>query len=614
MYIEFKHGEKHAAKGADISESHDSFRDCGYLLEDDEVVIDIDCLPKDTIEKIIQWFDVDTQVVWTDRGAHLYFRKGNEFYRCRNGVCKLGFPIEMKAKSNSPRGITIKRNGVLRQIDNEGKRQDLPHFFSNRNHFENLYGLDEGDGRNQKLFAHKMQLKNCKGWEKILNFINTFIFAEPLPKEEYETVTRSQKIDGSDFNENMVSELMINEYQCTIYANKIWFMHKGEYVDDLNLLKRLIYSKCEKTKTKFVDEVLKQIEYKAPYVGNDTIFDIRFNNGVLSQGKWKPINSMAFTPYTISIDYDEDCEPVELVDKYIDSLTDGEKEYRELLLEALAFPLIVDPEKIRTLGKFFMFRGDGANGKGTLLQIMRKIYQPKNCTALSIKQLVDDRFKVTLRGKLVNLGDDIEAEAINNDQLKVLKNITTCDTASTRQLYKQSEDVTFTTKLFFTTNSDIKSFEKGYAYKRRILWMPMFNTIEKPDPRFITKITTPEALEYWIKLIIEGYIRLYEKGEWTESEKVNDYNARYHEHNNQMKLFISEIGADTLVHHTIKEIKDMYNDWNDEDNRPFNNKMFKTAIWESDQMGFGIKKTGVSTTRILLKKNETDQNIRPDFK
>ena len=619
LYVEFEAGQKHARKGAEISDTHEAFKDCGYLLTDEDVVIDIDCLPKETIKQLITWFDINTQIVWTDRGAHLYFEKPLGFNRCKNGVCALGFVIEMKSKSNTPNGLTIKRNGVLRTIENEGKRQLLPDFFNNRTTFRNLLGLSEGDERNNKLFAHKMALKNCEHWQAILQFINTYIFEKPLDPDEFQTVARTQDISKSDFDENAIADLVKNRFKTVNYAGDIWFLIGGEYKADIKLLRKIIYNQCEGVKTRFVDEVVKQIEYKSDEIPGDSVFDIRFSNGILRRGKWIELSDYdEFTPYTIDIEYDPDAEPVEIVDEYIRNLTEGDGPapgYRDFLLETLAFPLVTDPEFIRTLGKFFMFRGDGANGKGTLLQIMKRIYGEKNCSALSIKQLTDDRFKVVLRGKLVNLGDDIEAEAINNDQLKVLKNITTCDTAMTRQLYKEAEDITYTTKLFFTTNSDIKSFEKGYAYKRRIVWMPMFNIVVKPDPHFISKITTDAALKYWIRLIVGGYLRLYQKGEWTKCEKVEEYNRRYHEHNNQAKLFIEDMGKEQLHYKTVREIKDMYKSWNDEDEKPLNLKLFKLAIWETYKMGFGVKRVKKDTPeRVLLEQSETDQSIRPEFK
>ena len=131
---------------------------------------------------------------------------------------------------------------------------------------------------------------------------------------------------------------------------------------------------------------------------------------------------------------------VPIVDDYINQLTKGEAEYKKLLLEIMAHPLIVDKEFKSLLAKFFIFVGDGGNGKGTLLLIIRRILGAKNCSGLSIKQMTDERYFSTLQNKLCNLGDDVEDEAINHEQMKILKNISTCDFVAARNLFEQSRD------------------------------------------------------------------------------------------------------------------------------------------------------------------------------
>jgi putative DNA primase/helicase len=241
---------------------------------------------------------------------------------------------------------------------------------------------------------------------------------------------------------------------------------------------------------------------------------------------------------------------------------------------------------------------------------MKTIYGPKNCTNLSIKQMTDDRFKVTMVGKLANLGDDIEPEAIDNNQLKVLKNISTADTVTTRKLYSQSESVTFTVKLYFTTNSDIKSFEKGYAYRRRIVWLPMFNKVEKPDPNFISKMTSPEALKYWVKLLVDGYMRLYRNQAWTKCELVENYNKQYHEENDYARQFAEDLNPDVIVGSTMKEMKEAFDEWNDEDYRRLSTKQFKDAVWDLYKIGIGVSKVDGRSRRVFMKQSETKQKLR----
>ena len=367
---------------------------------------------------------------------------------------------------------------------------------------------------------------------------------------------------------------------------------------------------CEGQTTRYVDEVVKQVEYRSQIVDADTVFPIKFNNGVLQEGMFIPMKDYTdFTPFMIDVDYKEDAAPVQEVDDYIDSLTSKDPDYRMLLMEVIGFVMITDPERIRSLGKFFMFRGDGANGKGTLLQIMKRIYNPKNCTSLSIKQLVDDRFKVTMVGKLANLGDDIEAEAITHDELKVLKNISTADTVSTRKLYEESENATFTVKLYFTTNSDILSFDKGYAFKRRIQWLPMFNKVDKPDPYFITKMTTKPALEYWIRLIVEGYKRLYQNRKWTVCKVVEDYNNQYHEDNNVCLMYAKDLDPNTeIIGKTITQIRMDFMEWTSDD-RKFSSKLFQDAVWDLYKIGLGRSKQNGKTRRVFMRQKDTNQKL-----
>lgn len=611
MYIEFKPGEKHAAKGADRAETPDAFKDCGWVLEKDEVVIDIDELTKEQIQELLKRFNINTQRVWTDRGVHLYFRKPPGFSRGRNGICALAFPIETKTSSSAPNGVTIKRNGVLRTIENDGARELLPWYFSSPKQYASLLGFGEGDGRNNALFAHRQKLDNSPDTEKICRFINEVLFDKPLDDGEFNLTIRDGAGTGQANTEYDQATAMINQYKCVVYQGGIWYWDGTEYVVDYaddQRLRRLIYMRCPGKKTHYVDEIVKQIGMRAP-VKDGCEFPIRFRNGFLHEGEFVEYKGFSdFTPYFIDCDYDPNAPVVEDVDRYIDQITSSDPDYRQLLMEVMGYAMVTDPERIRSIGKFFIFRGNGANGKGTLLQILRRIYNSKNCSSLSIKDLNDPRYQVTMIGKLANLGDDVQPDAINNDEMKALKNITTADTVETRRLYHQSESATFTVKLYFTANSDIKSYEKGYGYQRRVMWMPMFNTVEKPDPAFISKMTTPAALAYWIRLIVEGYFRIYANNCLSPCKVVEEYNRQYHIENNHMAMFIDEVGVDAIIGKTPKEVRDLYEDRNDDRMKAYSPRLLNDHL-RTMGVGLGKKKLTEGSRRIYMRQADTSQNL-----
>jgi putative DNA primase/helicase len=597
VYIEFKEGEKFAGQYADQSESHTSFKDAGYVLTENDLIVDIDTLEKDKIKKLVSLFNIKTQIVWTERGAHLYFKKPTGFKGAVK-VSPLGFQIEYKHFKNT-KYITIKRNGTLREIENMGVREDLPDCLYAKKKFDNLLGFDDGDGRNAALFKHRMSINGMTGWSSILRFINNNVFAQPLSEEEFQLIIRDVKITAGKDDEPEVADYLMKKYKVVNYAGNLYFFQGSEFIYDMTKLRKMVFDEVGSQKTRYVDEVVKQMEYRAPIINESQTFDIKLENGILRNGKFIEVDYQEFTPYNIDISYDADCEAVQCVDDYVNLLTNNDPQYRDLLFEILAHPLIVNKEFKRMMGKFFIFVGDGGNGKGTMLAIIRRILNQKNCTGLSIKNMSDERYFTTMQGKLANLGDDIQDEAINNEQMKQLKNISTCDFVATRELFKQSRDVEMTLSLIFTSNHILKSFEKGNSYKRRVMWLPMYSKPSKKDKQFITKLTSKESLEYWLKLIIDGYFRLYNNERFSQCDLVETFNAEYHEENNGVLMFLNDFTKEDLVGKRPPEVHEEYETWAEENGMTVHSKKLLTqSIYDRFGLKIGVKKINRKTARV----------------
>jgi putative DNA primase/helicase len=576
VYVEFEDNKKYPKKGAARSDSHTGFHSCGRVIKEDDVVIDIDELPKEAIQKAIQIFNIKTETVWTDRGAHFWYKKPRNF-RSKEKICPLGIKVEYKHSGNTE-AVTIKRDGKLRLIENEGVREELPDFFFINRRLESLQGMDEGEGRNKALFAHRMKIHHLKSWKPILRFINNHVFAEPLDEDEFGVIARDGvSLEATKNNQNEIADQLLSKYNMVMFSGKLYFQNDDqEYVSDDDLLRRIVFEIGNVKKTGFVDEVIKQLKYKAFIVPAEKVFDVKLKNGILREGHFIKVTYQEFTPFSIDIEYNPKADPVPIVDEYLDHLTDGDPDYKARLLEALAHTLIVDKDFKRLLAKFFIFVGGGGNGKGTLLRIISEILGKKNCSALSIKQMADERYFTTMQGKLCNLGDDLEDEYINKDQMKLLKNISTCDFVSARNLFEQSRDVELTLSLIFTSNHILKSKEKGDSYKRRVDWMPMYSKPTKRDPDFIRKLTTDQAKQYWIRLIVEAYQRLYRVRDFTPSEAVANFNEEYHRINNNVLDFLEGRPVEEWITNdknrtgkTKNEAFKMYKAWCEE-NEEFN--------------------------------------------
>lgn len=599
MYIQFEPGEKHAKPGAETSDDLSVFKDAGYLIDDNDLIVDIDNLSKNQIKEMIARFNIKTQIVWTDRGAHFYFKKPDGFRRAK-ALTPIGVEVEYKHKKNT-NDITVKRNGKARETENVGLRESLPEFLRPGNKYVNLLGLDEGDGRNEKLFQQRSKIASLKDWNKIIYFINDTIFANPLPEKEMEQLARDIQFTAEKDGEAIIADLIMKEKRVVKFNGMLYFYDDGEYICDVDKLKRMVFEYCEGQKTRYVDEVISQMSYRTKLVPEDQTFDIKFKNGILRSGEFLEIDYTDFTPYSISSDYDPETKPVQVVDDYLNHLTGNDAEYKKVVLEMMAHCLITDKEVKRLLGKFFIMVGDGGNGKGTLLTIVRAIFNTKNCSGLSVKKMTDERYFNVLQGKLCNLGDDIEDEAINNEQMKVLKNISTCDFVEMRKLYRDATSVEMTPTLIFTSNHILKSFEKGESYKRRVVWMPMYGKVKKKDGRFISKLTSEKALKYWIKLIVEAYFELWNREKFSTSNALEEFNRKYHEENNSALEWVEELKTEDIEGRKGPEVYEEYEVWAQENGLNVQSKrQLNTTIKELLKMEPQPRKINGKTARVYM--------------
>lgn len=600
MYIEFEKGAKHAKQRADQSNDLNAFADAGFIIPSDIVIVDIDNLERDQIDDMIRIFEIKTHTVITDRGVHLYFQKPKGFKAFQKS-CALGWTFEYKHNGNT-KAITVKRNNVAREVINEGVFEPIPDFLiPSQKISQNFIGYADGDGRNNALFKHKKEIK-VENEEKVLRYVNEHVFGEPLPENELNAILKTSS-DDAHSEESSLAEKLITDYRVIKYAGELYFYDGREagYINDQDKLIRVVYQYCDGRNTKYVDEVIKQIAYKAQLIPTDTVFPVKFSNGVLIDGDFMMCSYTEFTPYVVGVEYDPNCKPVKEVDAYLDQLCDKDDIYKRYVLEILSHTLITDPEVKRMLAKFFIFVGDGGNGKGTLLQVIKKILGSHNIATLSIKNMSDERYLYGLKGKLANLGDDLTNDAINNDQMKMLKNISTCDTIEIRKMRENSIPMELTASLIFTSNHQLKSFEKGEAYKRRVMWLPMYTKPTKKDPKFITRITNPEALRYWVKLIVESYIELYKRQTFLECELLETWNAEYHKNNDNIIGYLEEKTIDDFIGRRPTDCYPVYEVWAEDNGLdPAKRNRFKDKV--CDVMGLKthtVKTADNKSTKIV---------------
>ena len=175
---------------------------------------------------------------------------------------------------------------------------------------------------------------NSNNWQTILRFINNYIFATPLPEDEFQTITRDVHIDAKVNSEPEIAAISNHKIQDCEVSWEIVFGLKtiNIFTDDEKLI-RVVFEEIGQQKTRYVNEIIKQIKYHAPLIDPDKAFDIKLQNGILRDGQFHEVDFKEFTPYSIDIPFDADAHLLRLVDEYVDQLTKVNPNTRNLCLK-----------------------------------------------------------------------------------------------------------------------------------------------------------------------------------------------------------------------------------------------------------------------------------------
>jgi putative DNA primase/helicase len=112
-----------------------------------------------------------------------------------------------------------------------------------------------------------------------------------------------------------------------------------------------------------------------------------------------------------------------------------------------------------TFRKFFVFLGEGANGKSTLIEVVVVMLGTQNVSHQSLHDLASGRFtKAELFGKLANSNADIESRDVKNSG--VLKQLVAGDSIQFERKYRDPFSGPSTARLLFSAKQDAS--DPGY--------------------------------------------------------------------------------------------------------------------------------------------------------
>ena len=598
------------------AQKHDEF---AGILNDDAVLIDVDDHDmSEKLMKIVEEKQLACRVYETTRGKHFLFRNSGRIERNRTGAqLACGLVADIKLGSRTSYSI-LKFNGkdraVIYDIYDDEDYQQVPLFLTPVKTRADFIDMGAGDGRNQGLFNYILTLQSA-GFSKdeareCIEIINDFVLKEPLPPAELSTVLRDDAFkkpvfyNGKAFLHDRFAQFLISEYNIIKIGGVLHSFKGGVYVP----------SNIESLMVKHIPDLKQQqrkevLSYMQVYIDKNTAVSpanfIAFQNGIydLQTEKLQPFDAEKVMTNKIDWCFNPSAY-CELVDNVLNDLACGDKGVRALLEEMIGYTFYRRNE----LRKAFMLKGKRHNGKSTFLDMIAYLLGEDNISALDLSDLSHEYKAAGLFGKLANLGDDIEDEYIPS--AGIFKKVVSGDRMNANVKFAAPIEFNPYCKLIFSGNT-IPRLGRGRdseAIIDRLVIVPFDASFSKSSANFSPfikyQLRTPEAMEYLIRIGLEGLKRVLSTNAFTTTANIEQQIAEYATELNPITTFFDEAG-DSLENESTKKCYRRYNEFCiDNAMKPVSQIAFTKQV--AEYFGYEIKKMRVDKkpVNVFVKKGQ----------
>lgn len=545
------------------------------ILGDDTILVDIDNHEQSEIlMNIVEDKQLDCRVYETTRGRHFLFRNDGKVSQCYTGVklvCGLTADIKVGSKNSySILKFDDKERFIEWDVEEGHEYQTLPNFLLPVKKCDiDLFGLDEGDGRNSILFEYILKL-NQLGISKeesrdILRLINQYIFSSPLDESEIETITRDEAfpmetfMDKNGFRHDEFAKFLMSENHVVRIDGQLHIYKDGIYVAGERDIEVAMIRHLPKLRAAQRTEVLKTIDLKAKDIQVSDARYIAFKNGVydVTQKELIPFSPDIVLINQIPWDYNPQAYS-EIADNTLNKMACHDSEIRRLMEECIGYCFY----RRNQLGKAFFLTGEKSNGKSTFLSMLGNVLGDNNMSSLDLAEL-DERFSVAmLYGKLANIGDDISDSFLQGNSVANFKKVVTGD--SLKAEFKGETPFFFRpyVKLLFSANEIPRIKDKTGAVLRRFVIIPFNAVFSKKDkdydPFIIYKLKDKSVMEYMVRIGVEGLNRVLANENFSESGKVIEALKEYETENNPILAFLEEVSESEIENQLTNEVYSRY--------------------------------------------------------
>jgi putative DNA primase/helicase len=186
--------------------------------------------------------------------------------------------------------------------------------------------------------------------------------------------------------------------------------------------------------------------------------------------------------------------------------------------------------------KCLLCLGPGADGKSTLLKILREMVGALNCAAVNIEDLDDQFQRSSLYGKLLNISTEVGSKAMES---KIFKAIVSGDAVQAAYKHENSFEFVPTAKMAFAANRFPRVLDNSDGFFRKILPVQFKRQfLTGADKNLLTTLKAElSGIFHWA---LVGRERLWAQQDFTESDETNRLLLDYRRSNNPVLCFLED--------------------------------------------------------------------------
>lgn len=451
--------------------------------------------------------------------------------------------------------------------------------------FDKLVFKDEG----YPFFGLRSKFNNVdlgKDWERYVNpivYYNAKMKAstQDLKAKVLSLLARAKRGDINEATELITQDFLLNfKFYSTKEDQKseLWIYHEGIYVPNgRSFVKEYMRTLLQEAYTIFlVNEVIAKIEASV-YITTDAFFgtsyveDIPVLNGILN------VRTRALIPFTpekiffnkLPVAYDP-LSQCAAIDSFLKEVF-ADASDREVFYELAGFSLL----KEYRFEKAFMLVGNGRNGKGKSLELLKRLVGMDNCCSLTLQSFDVKSFQISeLFRKLLNLAGDI-----SNDDLKdtsMFKSLTGRDIVNAKRKFLNDIKFQNYAKFVFACNElpAVYDMSRGFWDRWVLLEYPYtfvpldeYNQIPEKErglykirnETIIDDITKPAELSGLLNKALDGLDRLIKQGKFSATKGTQDIKDTWIRRANSFVSFAYENLEEGYDNHiSKKELRKKY--------------------------------------------------------